>query len=128
VNSDMILFIVGFIYLSLVIGIFTKYYIKGIRGKYLIISLFVPIIVFLQFVEISIKHIVKERSVLTQKFKNIYFLFKITAVGFPILVSVIGELLLEIINNEKKLLLKPSIYNYREKYYKSILDLRTKFV
>lgn len=47
---------------------------------------------------------------------------------FPILVSIIGELLLEIINDKKKLLFKPGIYTYREKFYKSVISLRTKFV
>lgn len=91
------------VYLSLVIAVCFKFYNKGVRGVYLLISIVVPIgYGFLASRDLFARFINFEGNIITKISKTIHWIKILFIAGFPLAVAMMGEIIVKAVKSANK--------------------------
>jgi hypothetical protein len=102
VNTIDILFLILVLYISFIIGIGLKMFVKGIRGCYLAFSLVYPFMCIISIIQLIFIEFFEKDKTFSQKIKNAKITIYISTVYFPILVGSFSVSILKQIEVSKR--------------------------
>jgi len=94
-NSNALLFVILVCYISTVVGVLVKFWLKGVKGKYLFMAPVTPLLITVAITGGVIDTLKSDKSSPQRRFYNAAYSLKLSFDVFPALVGIIGFYLAE---------------------------------